>query len=114
MGVIGNGVGTTTPSFSKAANRLVAGRSPARLNPFIAVLSYCWYSLLPWAWAARSLGRFCPVITDLVVTQQDALSHPVGLVEVHDATLEAEVDEVMVRRIVSGLAGRQAPDLEVD
>ena len=47
-----------------------------------------------------------------VVGQQQPLRAAARLVVVHDAALEALVDEVAIGGIVGGLAGRSAPHLE--
>jgi hypothetical protein len=70
--------------------------------------------------AVRRLGR--QVVRQVVagddrlqvVRQQEALGALAATVVVHDAALEAEVDEVAVGGVTGRLGGRQAPDLQVE
>src|SRR5439155_22873322 len=48
-----------------------------------------------------------------VIRQKQTLRAAAALVVVHDAALEALVDEVVVRGIVRRLARRRAPDFEI-
>src|SRR6266516_6239946 len=49
-----------------------------------------------------------------VVREQERLGALAAVVVVHDAALEAQVNEVVVVRVLRGCAGRQAPQLEVE